>query len=209
MEILQLIFSQLKKIPRNYYLPILIGITGLGLFIYGFMVYFHKGSSSENITETQNSQRTEKPITVVKKVIVDIEGAIGKPGVYELPLDTRIKDAVIAAGGFSVDADKEYREKQINLANKISDGMKIYIPRTGEKKAIMGTSDSLVDTETNSDMINMNTASSQTLEKLPGIGPVTAGKIISNRPYNQIEELLTKKVVSKSVYEKIKDKVSI
>ena len=92
--------------------------------------------------------------------------------------------------------------KNINLAAKLNDGAKIYIPKIEE-----GDPQEITDMKTS--LININTASSETLDTLPGIGPATAAKIISNRPYKSLEELLDKKVVSLKVFEQIKDKITV
>lgn len=123
-----------------------------------------------------------------------------KPGVYEVSADSRVNDAVVAAGGLSADADRG----RVNLAAKIVDGQKVFIPKVGEASSFaeagtLGASTAL---------INVNSASQAELEKLPGIGPVTAQKIINLRPYNGVSELLSKKAVSTSVYDKIKDLVT-
>jgi len=105
---------------------------------------------------------------------------------------------MLMAGGLSGNAD----QSKINLAAKITDGQKIYVFAQGENTGT--TSIKGITSITGSDLININTASESELDKLPGIGPVTAQKIITSRPYSSLEELLTKKAVSSSVYEKIK-----
>lgn len=148
---------------------------------------------------------------VSAKIKVDVEGAVMNPGVYDLKSDARFKDALASAGGLSEEADREYVAKGLNLAQKLIDGVKIYIPRVNEKVTNVSSS---VSTSTGdgtsavSGSINVNTASQDSLESLPGVGPVTAGKIINGRPYSDINELLSKKVVGSSVFGKIKDQIS-
>ena len=105
-----------------------------------------------------------------------------------------------AAGGLASEAD----QAKINLAAKVADGQKIHIASQYE-----ATSNTQQVISSESNLININTASEAELDKLPGIGPVTAAKIISLRPYGTLEELLSKKAVSSSVYGKIKDLVSL
>jgi competence protein ComEA len=138
---------------------------------------------------------------------VDIEGAVISPGVYRLPADSIIKDALVSAGGLSSQADRDFVAKNINLAAKLSDGAKIYIPKIGEATS----SDSQipgVDTQALA-TININTASSDDLDSLPGVGPATVTKIVNGRPYSNINELLDKKIVSSKVFGEIKDKISV
>lgn len=142
---------------------------------------------------------------------IDVGGAVLKPGVYELPADARIQDVLVAAGGLSPDADRQYIEKAVNLAQKVTDGAKIYIPSKGES---LGGSGGSVFSGTNTTtsatgLISINNASSAELDKLPGIGPVTAGKIIGGRPYGSVQELLDKGAVGKAAFEKIKDLITL
>ncbi|MBP9719246.1 MAG: ComEA family DNA-binding protein [Candidatus Levybacteria bacterium] len=151
-------------------------------------------------------------------IVVDVSGGVLAPGVYRLSDNARVEDALHAAGGFSSDADLDWTQHSLNLAAKVTDGMKIYIPRIGEEMQSVtesnsaaaggGTTMGVAGVSTNG-MVSINSASSSELEALPGIGPVTAGKIIDNRPYGSIDELLSKKAVGKSVYEKIKELVSL
>lgn len=134
------------------------------------------------------------------EIVIHVDGAVVAPGVYRLPHDSRVSDALERAGGFSGEADTA----RVNLAAKLADGQKILIPKTGEKVAVgeAGVAPS-------GSLINVNTASEKELDTLPGIGPVTAQKIIASRPYSVLEDLLTKQAVSASVYEKIKDLISV
>jgi competence protein ComEA len=155
-----------------------------------------------------------------KTVIVDIGGAVRNPGVYEMQGNARVIDVIEKAGGLTENVDAKYFDKNINKAQKISDGMKIYIPTVEDLMAAVSrnTHSSQGDTPqdssgvlgvyTQSGLININTASRKELIDLPGVGEVTADKMISNRPYNSIDELLTKKVVTKSQFDKIKDKIT-
>ena len=109
------------------------------------------------------------------------------------------------AGGFNETANQEYISKYLNMAQKLSDGSKVYVPATGEEMPAGGGTG--VIAATSQSKININTASESELDSLSGVGPVTASKIISARPYQQVEDLLSKKIVSKSVFEKIKDQL--
>ena len=143
-------------------------------------------------------------------VKVDVSGAVVNPGVYSLPSDSRMEDALKAAGGVTQSADPAYLTKNINLAQKLSDGIKIYVPQvaeqTPEAASVMG--ENVADMGQNI-LININSASAVELDKLPGVGPARAQKIIDARPYSGIEELVTKKAVTGSVYDEIKNMVSV
>ena len=189
-------------------IELLVGIIGLFLVIVGIFAFTLDGSRSseiEIIPATASSNLTGSEA----EIVVDVSGAVAKPGVYKLDAGVRVGQAIEAAGGLSSDADHDWLAKSLNLAARLSDGAKIYIPRKGEniKSTTATTFGSGVVAATTT--VNLNAATSAELEALPGIGPVTAGKIINGRPYSAIEELLTRKIVGKSVYEKIKDKVSV
>lgn len=139
-------------------------------------------------------------------IYVDVGGAVEKPGVYQLQSSSRVNEALVIAGGLGEEADREWVERNLNLAAKVTDGQKIYIPsqRETEKVApLQGKGTTLRD------KININTASIAELDTLWGVGPATAEKIISGRPYSNIEDLLTKKIIKSNVYETIKDKISL
>lgn len=182
-----------------------IGILGFllfGLFLLalGGGLFFFKTSNSTN-DDIQIIASVSDTVSE-KELIVHVDGAVVAAGVYNLESDARVTDAIAAAGGLTSEAD----QSRINLAAKVSDGQKIHIPKIGESVSrSVGGSVGQIAGESASQLININTASESELDKLPGVGPVTAGKIIASRPYNAPEDLLTKKVVSSSTYEKLKD----
>jgi competence protein ComEA len=137
------------------------------------------------------------------RIFVDIAGAVEKPDVYEVTAGARLKDVLGVAGGLSADADREFFSRNFNLAKIIEDQEKIYIPSTSEIQN--GASVENAPTSAYNQKININRASLDELDQLPQVGKVTAQKIIENRPYQSLEDLLAKKVVNKSVYEKIKN----
>ncbi len=149
---------------------------------------------------------TSATISVGQKIMVDVSGQVVNPGVYKLDSNARIQDALAAAGGLSADADRDFVSKAVNLAGKLNDGAKIYIPKVGESASLSSVGNSI---STTGGLISINSAQESQLESLPGVGPTTAGKIINGRPYSSLDELLNKKVVSKSTYGKIKDLISL
>ncbi len=163
--------------------------------------------------------RREDPIEFVtpatsqpqETVVVDIEGAVEAPGVYELPRGSRVEDLLTRAGGVDVHADTEYISRVLNRAAILEDGAKVYVPYEGEVEtshnsntvnAPLTSHNKITQTEP-SKRISINSAPQILLETLPGVGPKTAEKIISNRPYRSLEELVEKNAVGKSLYEKI------
>src|SRR3972149_6243277 len=168
--------------------------AGLFLLALGAGLFLFRGTTADKDIEIISAADSKS----VGEIVVHVDGAVTRPGVYQVKTDSRVNDAISAAGGLSGNAD----QSKINLAAKITDGQKIYVFAQGENTGT--TSIKGITSITGSDLININTASESELDKLPGIGPVTAQKIITSRPYSSLEELLTKKAVSSSVYEKIK-----
>ncbi len=176
---------------EKYKLPIGLSIVGIVLIIGGIF------ASGLNIAKPKQYPK-ESLVSTDRFISVDVSGAVQTPGVYKLKDGDRIEEAIKAAGGFAENANQEFISKYLNLAQRLSDGSKIFVPQTGEN-GTTGTSGQA--------KVNINTASQSEIENLPGIGPTTASKIISLRPYQTIEDLLNKKAVTKSVYEKIKDQL--
>lgn len=203
--------SKLDELLSKYKIPLALGLVGVVLLIGGVISSgilpktFVKSSKSIAPSASQAPKTSSLVLSIAK---VDVAGEVEKPGVYSLPIESRVEDALRAAGGVTESADPVYISKSLNLAQKISDGMKIYIPKVSEagpSAMVLGVSGNPGPT----DPININTALNTDLDKLPGIGEATAQKIISGRPYSGIEELLTKKVVTRSVYDKIKNLIIV
>lgn len=180
--------KSLLEFVDKYRLAIILALVGL-IFITAGIVFSRLDlNKGEPVFQTKNEA----------EVRIDVAGAVKTPGIYTLKADSRLDDALKAAGGLADDADKDWVAKNINLAEKIIDGGKLYIPRIGESSAGQSAG-----------KINVNLASATELDSLPGIGKVTAEKIIEARPFKSVEDLKTKKVVSSSTFEKIKDLVSV
>lgn len=191
--------------------PVLLALVGLIFILIGVFITILKDNSEKGVI-LEEAVSTSATVTSGKQVIVDVSGSVLHPGVYLLKGEARIQDALIEAGGLSENADRNYISKNINLAAKVADGAKIYIPRIGEgitsttRSTSSGQAGSVVGDV--SGLININTASGAELDPLPGIGPKTAQKIIDGRPYNSIEDLFNKKIVGSKVYGDIKDKIT-
>ncbi len=185
-----------EKIDR-FKIPIGLSLVGLVLIIGGMF--------ASGLTKPKVEYPKESIVSGIKKISVDVSGAVIKPGVYQLEESKRVEDAVLVAGGLAENANGEYVSKYLNMAQKLSDGMKIYVPKVGEQYS-GGTN---VQGLPAGRQVNINTATQAELEALPSIGPVTASKIISGRPYSKVEDILTLKLLSKSVFEKIKDSLVV
>lgn len=197
---------------------IIVGLFALGMmFLMIGLIQFILPKPTT--IEFKKGAEVEAASTFSEKsqIVVDVGGEVVKPGVYTLDSTARVQDALDAAGGLSSFADSSFVAKSINLALPIQDGTKIYIPKVGEISSSLNlTTAGIIQGELSGSkgnntpgVISINSSSQSELEALPGIGPVTAGKIISNRPYSSIDDLLTKKAVGQSTFNKIKDQIGL
>lgn len=142
-------------------------------------------------------------------IMVHVSGEVFNPGLVKLFLGDRVIDAVELAGGLKKEADID----RINLAKKLIDEEKIHIPKIGEEINIDISYGSNISNSAsnNGGKININQCSSSDLESLPGIGKVTAGKIIEYRkstPFKSIEEIKNVSGIGEKKYEAIKDLIT-
>lgn len=177
-----------------------MGVTSL--IILGLGVFMLKaGEFESNVTITQMTATNSGALS--NQIWADIEGAVVRPGVYKMDDGARIDDLIRMAGGLSQTAERPWVDKNINRAQLIEDGYKLYIPSVNEANTRSNVN------ELQPTVISINSSSQSELESLPGIGPVTAQKIIAGRPYGRLEELKEKKIVGAKVWEGIKDLVSL
>lgn len=191
----------------------------VGLMLIGGGILFLKKDTFTESSKVEVLNAGDAADEVYKELVVEVSGAVEKPGVYKLPGGSRVEEALIAAGGISVDADRNWMDKMVNRAAKLTDGQKIFIPKIGEsnKQTLGSTANNDGDIKVYQgdseggvgSLININTASLSQLDSLPGIGPVYGQSIIDHRPYSEVGELLSKGALKQSVYEKIKDLVTV
>lgn len=193
---------------------------------------YTKKQKNEIISEIYSEESVEeaeiKEEEISEKIIVHIDGEVNNPGVYELQKEARIDDAIEVAGGLTASADLN----EVNLAYKISDGVKISIPKKDEvkvikkssvvnktKKVVSSTtagvtkSEEVSSSSRESGKINLNTATLSQLDTLTGIGPATAQKIIDYREvnggFNSVDELKLVNGIGEAKFNKIKDSIEI
>lgn len=144
-----------------------------------------------------------------KYVKVEIKGEIQKPGVYSMSYGSRLEDLILKAGGLTEKADKE---KLPSLAKKLRDEECIIIPDKNSAPAATVPVSSTTG-GSGSDLININTGNQAELEKIPGVGPVTAQKIIDYREkhgdFQSIEDMKNIGGIGEKTFEKMKDKITV
>ena len=183
----------------------------LGLILIGFGVLLYKTDIFSSSDKVEVLNNVTEPQDNNSEVVVEIAGAVIKPGVYKLPFGSRIDDLLIISGGLSQDASRNWVEKNINRAAKLIDGQKIYIYHSDEISAKDSGGiklDQGVLGADNGGLVNINTSDQKGLESLVGIGPVYAQNIIEHRPYSNLEELVSKGAISQKVFDKIKNDIT-
>lgn len=160
----------------------------------------------------RNASVLLRPPPTPAPMVIDIDGKVRDPGVYHLPVNSRVQDAVQAAGGFAPGANSE----AVNLAAFLEDGDHLLIPGKGGQPSSTPLVDKgfvLSPTPTSIHYpININTADQQELEALPGIGPVTAEKILAYRRQNEfflIEEIQKVPGIGPATFENIQDLITV
>lgn len=208
-------FEVAKQIGKKYLIEIILITVALLLGVASFVIFLNSSSAPPD----QISFADEQTKAVPQKMFAEIAGAVAKPGVYELKTGSRLNDLLKIASGLSEQADKDYFARNFNLAAYIQDQQKIYIPTVlevyqglfNENQQNEQSNTMTPQTETGDSLgkININNSSESELDVLPGVGAVTAQKIIDNRPYQSVDELLSKKVVSQKVFDSIKDQITV
>lgn len=192
-----------ELVPPEYRLPLML--VGVSIVTLGFAVLLLlKTTQHTDPIQFSSDTKTENSASQSAKLTIDVSGAVVSPGVYTMPVGSRVIDAITVAGGFTSDADRERIAATINQASMLSDGAKVYIPIQGTP-VVQGEVAAAVSTKT----ISINTASLSELDTLSGIGPVTAQKIIDNRPYTKLEDVVTKKAMGQSLFDTLKNQLTL
>ena len=230
-----------SSLAEQNFRPLVLLLSGLLLFGSGMLlakawqvrnpppVTYEVGESPEEITEIPISEAAPSEDVDIS-IKVDVSGAVNNPGVRELGEGSRVEDALGQAGGLSDDADRDWVSKSLNLAAKLSDGDKLYIPRKGEVAGVAeGAPPPEVGTQGGGswesvgagtaekgsgcpEKININTAPASQLECLDGIAQGRAQAIIayrSSNSFDSIEEIMEVKGIAGGIFEKIKDRIVV
>ncbi len=144
------------------------------------------------------------------EVVVEVSGAVRSPGVYKLPSTARVADAIEAAGGYGPRVDVERATGALDLAALLVHGGTVNVPSRDDPVAAPGGGGNAGGGGDH--LVNLNTASASELEALPGIGPVTAQKILdarAERPFASLDELRERELVGEKTFEKLRDLVTV
>jgi competence protein ComEA len=160
-----------------------------------------------------NTLASASSTTVASSVLTHAAGAVVSPGVYQLPAGSRVSDLVAAAGGPTADADLN----RVNLAAPVEDGQQVYVPRIGEAASGGGAgSGAGGGAPADSDIsgpVDVNTASAEILDQLPGIGPTIAQAIVGYRdehgPFGSVDELVEVPGIGEAKLAQLRDLVTV
>jgi competence protein ComEA len=184
-------------------LYVLMGVLA-GFILAGALLYVMRAPTGEPIAL--------QPAPTKPPIAVHVIGAVPHPGLYEFQKGARIQDAIDAAGGLLASSDP----KSINLAALLEDGQKLDIPYKEGQQPVETPGVNLpgeTPTPSSEDLININTASLEELDSLPGIGPTTAQKIIdyrdANGPFGQIEDIMNVSGIGPATFEELKDLITV
>jgi len=148
------------------------------------------------------------------RIVVDVQGAVVRPGIVELPAGSRIADAIAAAGGFGPRVAADRVGQSLNLAALVKDGDQVLVPSRDDPGA-RSTSPAGPGgggTGVAAGPVDLNQATAEQLDALPGIGPVTAAKIIAARQeqaFASVDDLRTRKILGAATFDKVKDLVVV
>ena len=200
---------------------IIVICTGLGLLVGGFFLL--KPAPHTPVKETnlqaevaavskdsvsENEVKKEEPVEQ-DLITVDVKGAVKAPGIYDLPVGSRVNDAVQKAGGLTEQADS----KSLNLAQKVSDEALVYVPTKGEEAASQQTASGTASSTSKEKKINLNKASLEELKQVKGLGGKRAQDIIDHRETNgkfkSVDELKKVSGIGAKTIEKLKDYVTV
>ena len=202
---------------------IIVICTGLGLLVGGFFLL--KPASPTPVKETNlqaevaavsKDLSTEKEVKEEKEepleqelITVDVKGAVKSPGIYDLPVGSRVNDAVQKAGGLTEQADS----KSLNLAQKVSDEALVYVPTKGEESASQQAGSGTASSTSKEKKVNLNKASLEELKQVKGLGGKRAQDIIDHREANgkfkSVDELKKVSGIGAKTIEKLKDYVTV
>ena len=197
---------------------IIVICAGLGLLLGGFFLLkpFSQTPAKETQVQTEvttvskdeKEDKNQKEEVVEQDLItVDVKGAVKSPGIYDLPVGSRINDAVQKAGGLTDNADS----KSINLAQRISDEALVYVP-TKEEVTSQEAHSNASNTKENK-KVNLNKASLEELKQVKGLGAKRAQDIIdhreSNGKFKSVDELKKVSGIGAKTIEKLKEYVTV
>ena len=185
----------------------LLVLLVIALFSAG-ITYYRLNNQDIDIIDNEEELTDNTPNSMIT---VYVSGEVNKPGLIQIDSNARVSDAITACGNFTPLADKN----AINLAQKLSDGTHIQVPtiKNSANTTSSTNNSSNSPNDKSNDLVNINTATKEELDTLPGVGPATAEKILNYRQehgnFQSIEDLKNVKGIGEAKFNKLQDKISI
>ena len=151
-------------------------------------------------------------------VVVEVAGAVAHPGVFRLPTGSRVADVIDAAGGYGPRVDTTRVGRELNLAARVEDGDRVLVASRDDTvtatdaAGASGGSDGSASAGTDGGLVDLNLATAEMLDQLPGIGPVTAAKILAAReeaPFTAVDDLRSREILGEKTFERLRDLVAV
>jgi competence protein ComEA len=188
---------------------VLGAVAAIGLGVAGFRLLRPPPPTELSLPRATPPAGVSPTTAVPGPVVVYVAGAVARPGVYPVGGGARVADAVGAAGGTTSDADLD----PLNLAARLSDGDRVFVPRKGQAPPPVLGSGPTGDGSTPTGPVNLNTATAEQLEGLSGVGPATAHAIITWRQqhgrFRSVQDLLQVRGIGPAKLEALRDQVTV
>lgn len=213
----------MQQFIKSYWIHVIAGLASVLTFTLAIVLLFVSFSQQDDHPSSldewlQGDELAEEPEagenTPEPNIMVDVKGSVVSPGIYELAPQSRVVDAIHAAGGLSEEGDAN----QLNFAMILQDEMQIYAPAVGEELSATPTQSVVIasngqENQSDGPLVNINTALETELETLNGVGPSKSASIIAYReehgPFATIEDLMNVSGIGEKSFEKLKSEITV
>ncbi|GEO57367.1 helix-hairpin-helix domain-containing protein [Companilactobacillus bobalius] len=207
--------EEVYQYVRNKKIGLLVSIVAL--VVGGYFFLFHKTTLTSTVEPKQElatqkdeikKSKIDSKIKEPQTIVVDVQGAVKKSGVYHVKDKAIVQEVIQTAGGFAANADL----RQINQAKRVADQMQIYIPVKGEKTRAPANTNLSGDTQ-GKKIVNINTATVDDFKNVTGIGPKKAQKVIAYREehgqFKTLHDLTNVSGIGEKSLSKLKDQLTV